>query len=110
MSPPSPPNRNPPNPPTQRWFTIQNWEKIGIGLKRSHCHQTQSIYYLSIGSLGAITLHREIDSQHRVTIEIANKDGSHTVSNKVWIGSVVFNSPAELLDIFTGVILSNKWV
>jgi hypothetical protein len=72
--------------------------------------EAESFYAVRIGRLGAMLIHREIDEESRVTIEISNNGDTEQVSHKVWIGSVAFDSPAELLDIFTNVLMRNGWI
>lgn len=97
-------------PNLNRLFTILNWDKIGEGINNANVTESHSFYAVRIGSLGGMIIHREIDEESRVTIEITNKDDTEQVEHKVWIGSIAFQSPEELLDIFTNVLLSKGWI
>ena len=95
---------------TKRKFTIHNWDKIGNGIHNSNVMEGESFYSMRIGSLGTVIVHREIDEESRVVVEITNNRDTEQTESKVWVGSVAFQSPADLLDIFTDVLLSKGWI
>jgi len=93
-----------------RLLTIHNWDKIGEGIHNSNVMEGESFYSMRVGSLGTVIVHREIDEESRVVVEISNNRDTEQTESKVWVGSVAFQSPADLLDIFTDVLLSKGWI
>lgn len=100
-----------PNTTTKRKFTIHNWDKIGEGITNSSTMEGETLYALRIGILGGLIVHREIDEEsNTVIVEISNDKGDETKDIKVWIGSVVFSEPAQLLDLFMEKIIEYDWI
>ena len=93
-----------------RRLTITNWDKIGEGVDRANTMEAESFYAVRIGSLGAIIVHREIDDEGRVLVEVSNNEGDKTESGKVWIGSVTLHQPVQLLDRFMDVLTERGWI
>ena len=93
-----------------RRLTIANWDKIGEGVDRANTMEGESFYAIRIGSLGAVIVHREIDSEDTVFVEVSNNEGDKTESGKVWIGSQTLQNPAELLDRFMTVLTERGWI
>ena len=93
-----------------RRLTIANWDKIGEGVDRANTMEGESFYSIRIGSLGAVIVHREIDADHCVIVEVSNNEGDKEESGKVWIGSQTLQNPAELLDRFMNVLTERGWI
>lgn len=93
-----------------RRLTIANWDKIGEGINNANTMEGESFYAIRIGSLGAVIVHREIDSEDCVTVEVGNYEGDKEESGKVWIGSQTLQNPAELLDRFMSVLTEKGWI
>ena len=93
-----------------RRLTIRNWDKIGEGVDRANTMEAESFYSVRIGSLGAVIVHREIDDEGRVLVEVSNNEGDKTESGKVWIGSVTLHQPVQLLDRFMDVLTERGWI
>jgi hypothetical protein len=93
-----------------RRLTIRNWDKIAEGVDRANTMEAESFYAVRIGSLGAIIVHREIDDEGRVLVEVSNNEGDKTESGKVWIGSVTLHQPVQLLDRFMDVLTERGWI
>ena len=93
-----------------RLLTIRNWDKIGEGVDRANVMEGESFYSIRIGSLGAVIVHREIDDEDRVIVEVSNNEGDKEESGKVWIGSQTLQTPAELLDRFMNVLTERGWI
>jgi hypothetical protein len=93
-----------------RLLTIHNWDKIGVGVDRADTMEGESFYSIRIGSLGAVIVHREIDADHCVIVEVSNYEGDKEESGKVWIGSQTLQNPAELLDRFMNVLTERGWI
>jgi hypothetical protein len=93
-----------------RLLTIHNWDKIGVGVDRADTMEGESFYSIRIGSLGAVIVHREIDEDHCVIVEVSNYEGDKEESGKVWIGSQTLQNPAELLDRFMNVLTERGWI
>jgi hypothetical protein len=93
-----------------RRLTIHNWDKIGVGIDRADTMEGESFYSIRIGSLGAVIVHREIDADHCVIVEVSNNEGDKEESGKVWIGSQTLQNPAELLDRFMNVLTERGWI
>lgn len=93
-----------------RRLTITNWDKIGEGIQNANTMEGESFYAIRIGSLGAVIVHREIDSEDCVNVEVGNYEGDKEESGKVWIGSQTLQSPEELLDRFMTVITEKGWI
>jgi hypothetical protein len=93
-----------------RLLTIHNWDKIGEGVDRANVMEGESFYSIRIGSLGAVIVHREIDDEDRVIVEVSNNEGDKEESGKVWIGSQTLQTPAELLDRFMNVLTERGWI
>jgi hypothetical protein len=93
-----------------RLLTIRNWDKIGEGVDRANVMEGESFYSIRIGSLGAVIVHREIDEEDRVIVEVSNNEGDKEESGKVWIGSQTLQNPAELLDRFMNVLTERGWI
>jgi hypothetical protein len=93
-----------------RRLTIANWDKIGVGVDRANVMEGESFYAIRIGSLGAVIVHREIDADHCVVVEVSNNEGDKEESGKVWIGSQTLQNPAELLDRFMNVLTERGWI
>jgi hypothetical protein len=55
-------------------------------------------------------VHREIDADHCVIVEVSNNEGDKEESGKVWIGSQTLQNPAELLDRFMNVLTERGWI
>ncbi len=55
-----------------RRLTIANWDKIAEGVDRANTMEGESFYSIRIGSLGAVIVHREIDADHCVIVEVSN--------------------------------------
>jgi hypothetical protein len=91
-------------------LTIQNWDKISEGVNNSNTIEAKSFYAIRIGSLGAVIVHREIGEDDCVVVEVSNNLGDKTKDIKVWIGSVVFSEPAQLLDLFMERIIEYGWI
>ena len=98
------------NTNTNRKLTISNWDKIGEGVDRAYTMEAESFYSVRIGSLGAVIVHREIDADHCVIVEVSNNEGDKEESGKVWIGSQTLQTPAELLDRFMNVLTERGWI
>jgi hypothetical protein len=98
------------NTNTTRLLTIHNWDKIAVGVDRANVMEGESFYSIRIGSLGAIIVHREIDEEGRVIVEVSNNEGDLSESGKVWIGSVTLQNPIQLLDRFMDVITERGWI
>jgi hypothetical protein len=95
---------------SHRRLTIANWDKIGVGVDRADTMEGESFYAIRIGSLGAVIVHREIDADHCVVVEVSNNEGDKEESGKVWIGSQTLQNPAELLDRFMNVLTERGWI
>ena len=54
-----------------RLLTIHNWDKIGVGVDRANVMEGESFYAIRIGSLGAVIVHREIDDEECVIVEVS---------------------------------------
>jgi len=93
-----------------RLLTIHNWDKIAVGVDRANTMEGESFYAIRIGSLGAVIVHREIDEEDRVMVEVSNNEGDKTEDGKVWIGSQTLQTPAELLDRFMNVLTERGWI
>ena len=93
-----------------RLLTIHNWDKIAIGVDRANTMDGESFYAIRIGSLGAVIVHREIDADHCVVVEVSNEKGDEIEEGKVWIGSQTLQTPAELLDRFMNVLTERGWI
>jgi hypothetical protein len=93
-----------------RLLTIHNWDKIGVGVDRANVMEGESFYAIRIGSLGAVIVHREIDDEECVIVEVSNNEGDKSESGKVWIGSQTLENPAELLDRFMNVLTERGWI
>ena len=93
-----------------RLLTIHNWDKIGVGVDRANVMEGESFYAIRIGSLGAVIVHREIDDEECVIVEVSNNEGDKEESGKVWIGSQTLQNPAELLDRFMNVLTERGWI
>jgi hypothetical protein len=93
-----------------RSLTIHNWDKIGVGVDRADTMEGESLYAIRIGSLGAVIVHREIDDDDCVVVEVSNYEGDKEESGKVWIGSQTLKNPAELLDRFMDVLTERGWI
>jgi hypothetical protein len=93
-----------------RLLTIHNWDKIAVGVDRADTMEGESFYSIRIGSLGAVIVHREIDADHCVIVEVSNYEGDKEESGKVWIGSQTLQNPAELLDRFMNVLTERGWI
>ena len=93
-----------------RLLTIHNWDKIAEGVDRADTMEGESFYSIRIGSLGAVIVHREIDADHCVIVEVSNYEGDKEESGKVWIGSQTLQNPAELLDRFMNVLTERGWI
>ena len=98
------------NTNTNRKLTISNWDKIAEGVDRAYTMEAESFYSVRIGSLGAVIVHREIDSDGCVIVEVSNYEGDKEESGKVWIGSVTLSHPVQLLDRFMDVITERGWI
>jgi hypothetical protein len=70
----------------------------------------ESFYSIRIGSLGAVIVHREIDADHCVIVEVSNYEGDKSEDGKVWIGSVTLQHPIQLLDRFMDVLTERGWI
>ena len=95
---------------TTRLLTIHNWDKIAEGVDRAYTMEGATFYSVRIGSLGAVIVHREIDSDGCVIVEVSNYEGDKEESGKVWIGSVTLSHPVQLLDRFMDVITERGWI
>ena len=93
-----------------RRLTIANWDKIAVGVDRADTMEGESFYAIRIGSLGAVIVHREIDADQCVIVEVSNNEGDKEESGKVWIGSQTLQNPAELLDRFMNVLTERGWI
>jgi hypothetical protein len=93
-----------------RRLTIANWDKIAVGVDRANTMEGESFYAIRIGSLGAVIVHREIDADHCVVVEVSNEKGDEIEEGKVWIGSQTLQNPAELLDRFMNVLTERGWI
>ena len=93
-----------------RLLTIHNWDKIGVGVDRANVMEGESFYSIRIGSLGAVIVHREIDDEECVIVEVSNNEGDKSENGKVWIGSQTLENPAELLDRFMNVLTERGWI
>ena len=93
-----------------RRLTIANWDKIAVGVDRAGTMEGESFYAIRIGSLGAVIVHREIDADHCVVVEVSNEKGDEIEEGKVWIGSQTLQNPAELLDRFMNVLTERGWI
>ena len=93
-----------------RLLTIHNWDKIAEGVDRANTMEAESFYAIRIGSLGAVIVHREIDDEDRVIVEISNEKGDEIEEGRVWIGSQTLQNPAELLDRFMNVLTERGWI
>ena len=93
-----------------RLLTIHNWDKIGVGVDRANVMEGESFYAIRIGSLGAVIVHREIDDEECVIVEVSNEKGDEIEEGKVWIGSQTLQTPAELLDRFMNVLTERGWI
>lgn len=93
-----------------RLLTIHNWDKIAEGVDRANTMEAESFYAIRIGSLGAVIVHREIDDEDRVIVEISNEKGDEIEEGRVWIGSQTLQTPAELLDRFMNVLTERGWI
>ena len=93
-----------------RRLTIANWDKIAIGVDRANTMEGESFYAIRIGSLGAVIVHREIDDEECVIVEVSNNEGDKSENGKVWIGSQTLENPAELLDRFMNVLTERGWI
>jgi len=91
-------------------LTIRNWVKIGVGINNANTMEGESFYAVRIGMLGAVIVHREIDEDRCVIVEIGNHEGDKSVRRKVWIGSIVLSEPAPLLDYFMDNIIKEGWI
>ena len=95
---------------SSRRLTIANWDKIGVGVDRADTMEGESFYAIRIGSLGAVIVHREIDDEECVIVEVSNNEGDKSENGKVWIGSQTLENPAELLDRFMNVLTERGWI
>jgi hypothetical protein len=93
-----------------RLLTIHNWDKIAEGVDRANTMEGESFYAIRIGSLGAVIVHREIDDEECVIVEVSNNEGDKSENGKVWIGSQTLENPMELLDRFMNVITERGWI
>ena len=93
-----------------RRLTIANWDKIAVGVDRANVMEGESFYAIRIGSLGAVIVHREIDDEECVIVEVSNNEGDKSENGKVWIGSQTLENPAELLDRFMNVLTERGWI
>jgi hypothetical protein len=93
-----------------RRLTIANWDKIAVGIDRVDTLEAESFYAVRIGSLGAVIVHREIDVDHCVVVEVSNNKGDEVQQGRVWIGSVTLQNPIELLDRFMNVLTEKGWI
>jgi hypothetical protein len=98
------------NTNTNRKLTISNWDKIGEGVDRAYTMEAESFYSVRIGSLGAVIVHREIDADGCVIVEVSNYEGDKEESGKVWVGSVTLSNPVQLLDRFMNVLTERGWI
>ena len=95
---------------SHRRLTIANWDKIAVGVDRAGTMEAESFYAIRIGSLGAVIVHREIDDEECVIVEVSNNEGDKSENGKVWIGSQTLENPAELLDRFMNVLTERGWI
>jgi hypothetical protein len=95
---------------SSRRLTIANWDKIAVGVDRANTMEGESFYAIRIGSLGAVIVHREIDDEECVIVEVSNNEGDKSENGKVWIGSQTLENPAELLDRFMNVLTERGWI
>ena len=95
---------------SHRRLTIANWDKIAVGVDRANTMEGESFYAIRIGSLGAVIVHREIDADHCVIVEVSNNEGDKTEEGRVWIGSVTLQHPIQLLDRFMDVLTERGWI
>jgi hypothetical protein len=95
---------------SSRRLTIANWDKISVGVDRANTMEAESFYAIRIGSLGAVIVHREIDDEECVIVEVSNNEGDKSENGKVWIGSQTLENPAELLDRFMNVLTERGWI
>lgn len=95
---------------SSRRLTIANWDKIAVGVDRADTMEGATFYSVRIGSLGAVIVHREIDDEECVIVEVSNNEGDKSENGKVWIGSQTLENPAELLDRFMNVLTERGWI
>lgn len=93
-----------------RRLTITNWDKIGEGILHANVMEAESFYAVRIGRLGGVIVHREIDEESIVVVEISDESGNRVREIRVWIGSVVFSNPAQLLELFMDRITEWGWI
>lgn len=93
-----------------RYLTIRNWDRIGEGIQNANTMEGESFYAIRIGKLGAVIVHREIDEEDCVIVEVSNYEGDKEESGSVWIGSQTLKHPAELLDRFMSVLTERGWI
>jgi hypothetical protein len=93
-----------------RLLTIHNWDKISIGVENANTMEAESFYAVRIGRLGAVIVHREIDSEDTVIVEISDETGNRVRDVRVWIGSVVFSNPVGLLELFMDRLTEWGWI
>ncbi len=93
-----------------RLLTILNWDKISIGVENANTMEAESFYAIRIGRLGTIIVHREIDADHCVIVEISDETGNKVRDVRVWIGSVVFSNPVGLLELFMDRLTEWGWL
>lgn len=95
---------------TTRLFTILNWDKIGEGIQNANTMEGETFYAIRIGRLGGVVVHREIWEEDIVVVEISDAEGNRTKDIRVWIGSVVFSKPEQLLELFMDKITEWGWI